>query len=302
MVRAELNERRSAYLPFRRLIRLQLGIDPAASDRETGRQLGAVVAQRCPQLAAWLPLIADVVGADVDPTDEVDALDPGFRADRLRAVVADLIVQTGAIGAVLVLEDVHWLDEPSQALLEVVCRMPAPRPCIVMTRRPGGWDPPADVVIELAPIDDTFAEQLLLSELPASAASDATLARLKQSAAGNPLYLIELARAVATTPASEVYPESIERLMAARIDQLPARDRALIRDAAVLGATVDRRLAARVLDRPDLAEPATWSAPSVICSASKATPSGSGTTSCASPPTRGSPCDAARPSIDAPET
>ena len=91
-------------------------------------------------------------------------------------------------------------------------------------------------------------------------ASDATLARLRDSAAGNPLYLIELARSVATssTPSDTAYPESVERLLAARIDQLPVAGRELIRDAAVLGSTMSRSLASRVLDRPDLIAADTW--------------------------------------------
>ena len=48
--------------------------------------------------------------------------------------------------------------------------------------------------------------------------------------------------------------------MAARLDQLARPDRALIRDVSVLGATVDLGLAALVLDRADLAKPATWEA------------------------------------------
>jgi tetratricopeptide (TPR) repeat protein len=100
----------------------------------------------------------------------------------------------------------------------------------------------------------------LLRELPASAASDATLSRLRASAAGNPLYLIELARSVAstTTQSGEAFPETVERVLAARIDQLPVSGRQLIRDASVLGSTMARSLASRVLDRADLVEAETW--------------------------------------------
>lgn len=257
-MRAELHELGAAYLPFRRLIRHSSGIEPHADEHTAGALLGGFVERTAPELLTALPLIADVVGAVVDSTDQVDALDPAFRADRLHSAVADLIARMTAPAAVVVVEDVHWLDEASQALLEVVIRTPAPHLGVVMTRRPGGWEPPAAVTIDLAPVDDAVAEQLLLHELPSSVASDATLARLKDSAAGNPLYLIELARAVAATPAADVYPESIERLLAARIDKLPVASRALIRDASVLGTTINRELAAKVLDRPDLADPSTW--------------------------------------------
>ena len=129
-----------------------------------------------------------------------------------------------------------------------------------MTRRPGGWCPPPTTTIELTPIDDRFAEELLLRELPARAASDAVLSRLRSAAAGNPLYLIELARSVASgaSASTTVFPETVERVLAARIDQLPVVGRELIRDVAVLGSTTSRALASRVLERPDLVDAGTW--------------------------------------------
>jgi tetratricopeptide (TPR) repeat protein len=113
--------------------------------------------------------------------------------------------------------------------------------------------------VAVRPITDAASEDLLLRELPARVASDATVNRLKQTAGGNPLYLLELARAVgAGGQSADALPETLERVMAARIDQLPPAARRLIRDASVLGATFDRELASRVLDRPDLTDPAVW--------------------------------------------
>ena len=101
------------------------------------------------------------------------------------------------------------------------------------------------------PISDDAADQLLLDNLPATAASDATLTRLRSSAGGSPFYLIELARSVADERAantrSDIYPASIERLLAARIDNLPMSGRQLIRDASVLGASFSRALASKIL-------------------------------------------------------
>ena len=257
VLRAEPHEVGSAYLPFGRLIRTAANIGSQADDGVAGQLLGTFVGRVAPDLVEWLPLLADVIGASVETTEAVDALDPAFRADRLRLTVAELIATTMP-AAVIVIEDVHWLDEASRSLLDVVARTPAPHLAVVATRRPDGWEPPATVTIDLAPLDDEVAEQLLLRELPASNASDATLGRLRRSAAGNPLYLIELARAVVDKSGADVYPESIERLMAARIDQLPVASRALIRDASVLGTTINCALAAKVLERDELVDPLAW--------------------------------------------
>ncbi len=258
VLRAEPHEIGSAYLPFGRLIRTVADIQHQGEAGVAGTMLGAFVERVAPDLVQWLPLLADVIGASVETTDAVDALDPAFRADRLRTTVAELIATMTMPAAAIVIEDVHWLDEASRSLLDVVARTPAPHLSVVVTRRPDGWEPPATVTIDLAPLDDEVAEQLLLRELPASNASDATLDRLRLSAAGNPLYLIELARAVVDRSGTDLYPESIERLIAARIDQLPVASRALIRDASVLGTTINLALAAKVLDRDELIDPTAW--------------------------------------------
>jgi class 3 adenylate cyclase/tetratricopeptide (TPR) repeat protein len=259
VTRVDPHESGAAYLPFRRLIRRLAGIDAQAGEHEAGTQLTAFVDGTSWGLSPWLPLLADVVGGSVPPTDEVQALDPAYRVDRLRTAVVELIAAATRAGAVVVLEDVHWLDEASRGVLEVLARNCPPHLAIVLTQRPGAWQAPAGTTIELAPIDDAVAEQLLIEQLPATAASDATLARLKATAAGNPLYLIEMAHAVASgAQSTSAFPETLERVMAARIDQLPAAGRQLIRDASILGATFDRELAARVLDRPELVDGSVW--------------------------------------------
>ena len=260
VMRAEPHEVGSVYLPFRRLIRGAAEIDPRADGSSVGATITAFVHRVASDLAPWLPLIATVVGGDVPTTDEVEALDPAFRADRLRAAVAELVLALAGPGSVIVFEDVHWIDEASRALVEVICAMPSDGLSLVLTRRPEGWSPSPVTTIELSPIDREFADQLLLRELPPSAASDATLARLRESAEGNPLYLIELARSVAGSAvrADVAFPETVERVLAARIDQLPIAGRELVRDASVLGSTMNRSLASRVLERPDLVEAETW--------------------------------------------
>jgi len=260
VMRAEPHEIGSVYLPFRRLLRVLVGIEPHADESSIGTTIAAFVEQHCPALTPWLPLIATVVGGVVATTEEVEALDPAFRADRLHHVVAEFVVELTGAGSVIVFEDVHWIDEASRGLVDALASLLGHEIAFITTRRPQGWSPSPVTTITLDAIDNEFADQLLLDVLPASAASDAALARLRASAEGNPLYLIELARSVATTAARSdaEFPETVERVLAARIDQLPLTGRELIRDASVLGSSMSCALASRVLDRADLAGPDVW--------------------------------------------
>ena len=243
-----------------------MGIGESDDEASAGASLASFVRRRASVLLSWLPLIADVIGATVATTEAVDALAPEFRAARARTATAELIATIAGDDSVVVVEDIHWIDEASRLLLESLCAAPDRRAAVVLTRRPGATSMPVSSTIELEALDDEHANRLLLSELPALAASDATLATLRTSAAGNPLYLVELARAIAISPSTSIdpsatstsYPETIERLLAARIDQLPISGRELIRDASVLGSVINLEFASRVLGRADLALARTW--------------------------------------------
>ena len=52
--------------------------------------------------------------------------------------------------------------------------------------------------------------------------------------------------------------DSVESLVTSRIDTLPARDRLLLRESAVLGSVVDIELLADALDRDDVRDAARW--------------------------------------------
>src|SRR4029077_9814867 len=71
---------------------------------------------------------------------------------------------------------------------------------------------------------------------------------LMERAAGNPLFLRELASVGEKAHDAEDLPETVESLVATRIDQLAPGDRALLRWASVLGASFSASLIADVLE------------------------------------------------------
>ena len=71
--------------------------------------------------------------------------------------------------------------------------------------------------------------------------------------AGNPLFLRELASVGEKTDEAEELPETVEALVATRIDQLGPGDRALLRWASVLGVSFSASLIADVLEDDPLA-------------------------------------------------
>jgi class 3 adenylate cyclase/tetratricopeptide (TPR) repeat protein len=141
---------------------------------------------------------------------------------------------------VLVFEDLHWADEGLLDFVDYLLEWATDVPLLVvctarpelLERRPGwGGGKRNAVTISLAPLsdDDSMA---LLEELLGQA-DPAILPR----AGGNPLYVEEYARMRAQGANGDdvALPDSVQGIIAARLDTLPLEEKALAQDAAVLG-------------------------------------------------------------------
>jgi len=145
---------------------------------------------------------------------------------------------------VLVFEDLHWADENLLDFVDHLIDWATGIPLLVvctarpelLARRPGwGGGKPNALTISLSPLSDEetarlFGELLERSVLPAD-----TQAELLARAGGNPLYAEEYARALRERGRIEQLPETVQGMIAARLDLLELEQKKLIQDAAVVG-------------------------------------------------------------------
>src|SRR6185437_7187828 len=110
----------TAYFAFAQLLRAVLGLRREDSRADQAGALTVRIEQDAPALLPWLPLIAAVVDVPVGETPESRELEPSFRQARLHRAVADLLVRTMPRPALIVIEDAHWIDDASRALLAYV--------------------------------------------------------------------------------------------------------------------------------------------------------------------------------------
>jgi class 3 adenylate cyclase/tetratricopeptide (TPR) repeat protein len=141
---------------------------------------------------------------------------------------------------VLVFEDLHWADDGLLDFVDYLLEWATDVPLLVvctarpelLERRPdwGGGKRNA-VTISLSPLSDEESARLL--EDLVGKADPAILAR----AGGNPLYAEEYARMLAQRQNGDELPlpDSVQGIIAARLDRLPLEEKALVQDAAVLG-------------------------------------------------------------------
>lgn len=243
-VRADRYTSTSAYASLRRLLREVLAV-PAGGDPPTaGRRLLVVLLQAAPELLPFAPLVAAVLDAEVPATPESSAVDERFRAQRQEEVVADLLVRLLPDPAVVVVDDAHLLDPASVSLLRRLIVRAASAPWLLLVcRREETQVLPLEGVAGvtttlLAPLDGSASLELVRALTEAAPLPPHDVAVLLRRAAGNPLFLGELAAAAASGSRVHDLPDNVELVVAARIDAIDRVDRALLRAAAVLGTDV----------------------------------------------------------------
>ena len=205
-----------------------------------GRHNKAVLAARLEvideELVPWAPLLAAPLDVDVETTPEVEALDPAFWRARLHGVMGTLLGQLLDSPTLLVFDDVHWMDDASSELLRYLGTQLPTKPWLACTtRRPteGGFaaaegTPPLPALtLRLEPLPAEDAKTLAVAAAGDRRLTEEELAALMERGAGNPLFLQELASVGEKTDEAEELPETVEALVATRIDQLGPGDRAL---------------------------------------------------------------------------
>ena len=253
--RCEQYEASTPYHAFAPLLRSLLDVELNGGGSHNREALSERLRDVDPELVPWTPLLAAPLDVDIETTPEVDELDRSFRRARLHGVVGSLLGSLLDSPTLLVFEDVHWMDEASSELLRHLGTQLSSRPWLTCTtRRPtsGGFaaaegTPPLPAMtLRLEPLPPEDAKALVLAAAD-RALSDEDVRAIAERAAGNPLFLQELAADEQPREEAEELPETVEALVATRIDRLAPADRALLRWASVLGPSFSAAVISDVL-------------------------------------------------------
>jgi len=248
----------TAYLPIIDLLKAYFhieGRDETRTIREkvTGKVLSLDRTLE-PSLSALLSLLEVLV------EDEAwGRLDPPQRRQRTLDAVKRLLLRESQVQPLLLLvEDLHWIDAETQALLDsLVESLPTARLLLLANYRPEyqhGWG--GKTYYRQLRIDPLLAESAddLLTGLLGTESSLETLKRtLIDRTEGNPLFLEESVRTLVETKtligergayrlahdarAIQV-PATVQAILGARIDRLAPEDKRVLQAAAVIGKDV----------------------------------------------------------------
>jgi class 3 adenylate cyclase len=163
----------------------------------------------------------------------------------------------------LVFEDIHWADVSLLDLVELLAARLRDLPVLVLALarpelldlRPGwGGGLLAHTALPLGALDVTDATGLATHRLAEGGATESLdrAADLAAIADGNPLFIEQLAAALAEAgDASAPLPTTVREIIAARLDALPPRERAVLLDAAAAGRVFWRGALERMAEDPE---------------------------------------------------
>jgi len=221
------------------LVKSHVGVFESDSPEAAAAKLDAAlpnVDERDWLKARLLPLLGIASG-------QSESRDESFAAWRrfLEAIAAD-----GP--AVVVVEDLHWADAPLLDFLayfaEWAERVPllllcTARPELFERHRTWGAGTRNAHTINMSPLSEGETSELVSGLLEQNVSEQVQQAILER-AGGNPLYAEEFVRLVADRGLGDAgdgiaFPDSVQALIAARLDTLSAERKGLLQDAAVLG-------------------------------------------------------------------
>jgi class 3 adenylate cyclase len=222
------------------IVKAQAGIletdSSGQAEAKLGTSVGAVAGQDDPR---WLERhLRPLVGLEAGDTIE------NRRTEVFAAWRRFLELLAEQRPLVLVFEDLHWADDALLDFVDHLVDWARGVPLLVvgtarpelLERRPGwGGGKPNAATISLRPLSDEQTAELVHTLLATPVLDANAQAKLLVHAGGNPLYAEEFARLVAEGRSPDELPESVQGLIAARVDGLGEEEKALLRAAAVVG-------------------------------------------------------------------
>jgi adenylate cyclase len=271
------------YAPWRNIWNDLIGLNASMSAQEQAVTVVAWTLSLIPDAGEDVGLWAEVLGLPVSQSGRLRELTAEVRQARFFSLVRRCLQGVAANQPVLIiLEDIHWADQATLALVDELGQHLAPMSvCLVLTSRdaPDGLSlkisrQETTAVIALQDLSPTYARQVLAqllgtAELPPTVEQHLGLRdREGRDSPVNPLFLEEALRVMMgmgvlqTNGRLQVdearlsqmqLPDTIHGMLLARLDRLPATGRHLLQVASVIGRQFAREPLSQMV--PDLPIP-----------------------------------------------
>jgi len=254
------------YTPWIAMLRQHFALAPEDEAAAVCLKVRQRIGDALGELEAAVPPLCRLVAprGDAGPSSEVP--EDERKRQTFEAVAQLVHVTSQRTPVVMIIEDLHWIDEASREMLELaVEHVHRGRFMLLVSHRPDyqpAWRVTAAFTqLTLGPLsdEDTTAIIRAVAGGPLPPELDQ---RIRQQAEGNPFFTEEITRALAeegyllrsdghvrlTRPVAEMrLPGTVEEVIGARLDRLAPHAKRVVQVAAVLGRQFRRQQLAAIL-------------------------------------------------------
>jgi predicted ATPase/class 3 adenylate cyclase len=252
-------EHAAPYHAWRSVFAGMLGAEDSA---DPDKRAASAVSAMPESLRPLTPLLNLIVGLELADTPESEALQGERRTQATRRLLLDLLADAAIEPLLITIDDGHWLDSASWALIQELSGSSLPV-CVILATRPGaGLAPEYDELlaepttqqITLAPLDASESVEIACDRLGVTEVPGPVVALVVEKAAGNPLFAEELAYALRDSGLVEIgagrctvsagrdlttlaLPDTVEGIIGSRIDRLAPQPELVLKVASAVGPT-----------------------------------------------------------------
>ena len=247
-----------SYAPWVTMLRQYFGLTADDGERETCAKISAKLGAS--DLADTYPALCQVMNLPGSNARSAEAPEDADVKRQTFEAVAGLVYRASEQApVVMIIEDVHWIDEPSREMLALaVARSNRSRVMMLISHRPDhqpSWRVKAAFTqLTLGPLSEDETTEIVRAVAGGSLPRELER-RIVQKADGNPFFTEEITRTLVeegyllrsdgqvrlTRPVDEIrMPGTVEELIGARLDRLNPQAKRVVQVAAVLGRQFHR--------------------------------------------------------------
>jgi len=269
--RAVAHGRNIPLLPILQAFRSYYGIAERDDDRTVREKIAGRLLLLDPEFAEFLPILFEFFGVP-DPERPAPRMDADAKQRQVFAVTRRVVqgTQQGGERIVALIEDLHWMDSVSETFLEQWVDAVAGSGFLLLVNfRPeytAGWTSKSYYrQIPLAPLGADAVRELLDDMLGCDPSIDGLADAIHQRTGGNPFFTEEVVQnliesgqlegtsgsyRLVTPVASLEVPPTVKALLAARMDRLGEREKAVLQAAAVIGKEFAEPILQAAIEEP----------------------------------------------------
>jgi predicted ATPase/class 3 adenylate cyclase len=260
----------SAYLPVIELLRSYFRIASEDDERTRREKVAGKIAILDRSLEDTLPYLFGLLGI-VQGDYPLEQTEGQVRRRRIHEAIKRILLRESLNQPLIVIfEDLHWIDEQTQALLNLLADSVATaRVLLLVNYRPEysqQWGSKTYYTqLRLDPLGKESAEEMLSALLGDGKDLIALKRLIIERTEGTPFFMEEIVQALfedgvlqrngavklARSMKAVKVPPTVQAVLASRIDRLPAEEKELLQTLAVLGRDFPVGLVQRVTRKPE---------------------------------------------------